>query len=227
MTLMNPATITGICNLACQEIWKQEAVNAIIVDKFVLDAIDPSYIEELKDNYVGYSGQTIKTIIKYLWNKWCIITTLKEQQAAKAFHFLWDLTNHIKKYTRELDKQQKLCLDIGVPAAAEATKIQHYVESMFASEMFDDMEMQAWEIKASADKTWDATKTHFVMIYKSKENPTWNAQHAPAVTKVLTAFSAGMMHPSINHKSSPTSLHLCHQPNNAHFSSIPTAWKAH
>eukprot|EP00804_Cyclotella_cryptica_P026885 CCRYP_017594-RA/>CCRYP_017594-RA protein AED:0.78 eAED:0.43 QI:0/0/0/1/0/0/2/0/226 len=58
--------------------------------------------------------------------------------------------------------------NVGVPAA-EATKIQHYVESMYASEMFDDKEMQAWEIKPSAGKTWDAAKTHFVTIYKSKE----------------------------------------------------------
>ena len=57
---------------------------------------------------------------------------------------------------------------VRVPAA-EATKIQHYVESMYVSKMFDDKEMQAWEIKLSTDKTWDAAKTHFVTIYKSKE----------------------------------------------------------
>jgi hypothetical protein len=57
---------------------------------------------------------------------------------------------------------------MGVPAA-EATKIQHYIESMYASKMYDDKELQPWEIKASADKTWDAAKTHFVTIYKSKE----------------------------------------------------------
>jgi hypothetical protein len=40
---------------------------------------------------------------------------------------------------------------------------------MYTSDMFDDKEMQAWEIKPSADKTWDAAKAHFVAIYKSKE----------------------------------------------------------
>ena len=40
---------------------------------------------------------------------------------------------------------------------------------MYASEMFDDKEMQAWEIKPTIDKTWDAAKTHYVTIYKSKE----------------------------------------------------------
>ena len=92
----------------------------------------------------------------------------QKKQAAQAFHIQWDLTSHITKFARKLDKQQKLCHDIGVPAA-NTTKIQHYMESMYASKMFDDKEMQAWEIKPSANKTWDAAKTHFVTLYKSKE----------------------------------------------------------
>ena len=99
----------------------------------------------------------------------------QKKQAAQAFHAKWDLASHITKFARELDKQQKLCRDIGVPAA-EATKIQHYVESMYASKMFDDKKMQAWEVKLSAEKTWDAAKTHFVTIYKSKEK--FNAERA-------------------------------------------------
>ena len=174
-TLTNRASITGLHNLACQEFWKQEAVDALIVDKIVREAVDPTYVEELDDDYVGYSGQTIKTIIQHLRNEWCIVTTLEKKQAAQAFHAKWDLASHITKFARELDKQQKLCRDIGVPAA-EATKIQHYVESMYASEMFDDKEMQAWEVKPSAEKTWDAAKTHFVTIYKSKEK--FNAERA-------------------------------------------------
>ena len=163
-TLTNQASITG----ACQEFWKQEAIDALIVSKIVHKAIDPTYIEELENDYVGYSGQTIKTIVQHLRDEWCIVATLEKKQAAQAFHVQWDMTSHITKFARELNKQQKLCRDIGVPAA-EATKIQHYVESMYASEMFDDKEMQAWEIKPSANKTWDAAKTHFVTLYKSKE----------------------------------------------------------
>jgi len=150
--LTNRASITGLHNLACQEFWKQEAVDALIVNKIICKAIDPMYVKELEDDYMGYSGQTIKTIVQHLQTEWCIITTLEKKQAAQAFHVQWDLTSHITKFARELDKQQKLCRDIGVPAT-KATKIQHYVESMYASDMFEDKEMQAWEINLSADKT--------------------------------------------------------------------------
>jgi hypothetical protein len=40
---------------------------------------------------------------------------------------------------------------------------------MYALEMFDNKEMQAWEIKSPTNKTWDSAKTHFVAFYKSKE----------------------------------------------------------
>eukprot|EP00804_Cyclotella_cryptica_P026879 CCRYP_017595-RA/>CCRYP_017595-RA protein AED:0.44 eAED:0.44 QI:0/-1/0/1/-1/1/1/0/180 len=80
--LTNCASITGLHNLACQEFWNQEAVDAVIVDKIVREAIDPTYIEELEDDYVGYSGQTIKTIVQHLRTEWCIVTTLEKKQAA-------------------------------------------------------------------------------------------------------------------------------------------------
>ena len=43
-----------------------EAIDALIVDKIVREAVDPTYVEELEDDYVGYSGQTIKTIVQHL-----------------------------------------------------------------------------------------------------------------------------------------------------------------
>jgi len=46
---------------------------------------------------------------------------------------------------------------------------------MYSSDMSDDKEMRAWELKPSIDKTWDSTKTHFVTLYKSKEK--FNAKH--------------------------------------------------
>ena len=78
-------SITGLPNLACQEFWKQEAVNTLIVDKIIREANDPMYVEELEDDYVGYNGQMIKTIIQHLQTEWCIITTLKKSKLPKPF----------------------------------------------------------------------------------------------------------------------------------------------
>eukprot|EP00804_Cyclotella_cryptica_P004374 CCRYP_006791-RA/>CCRYP_006791-RA protein AED:0.57 eAED:0.53 QI:0/0/0/1/1/1/2/0/356 len=226
-TLTNQASITGLHNLACQEFWKQEAVDALIVDKIVREAVDPTYVKELDDDYVGYSGQTIKSIIQHLRTEWCIVTTLEKKQAAQAFHVQWDFTSHITKFARELDKQQKLCRDIGVPAA-EATKIQHYVESMYASEMFDDKEMQAWEIKPSADKAWARRRHTSLQSTRARKSLTPSVKldregsKAPAVSSTLAAA-----HPTIHHIFLPPSTPPYHLPTTTHSSSIPTAWRAH
>jgi hypothetical protein len=166
-TVTNKARIMATHNLENQEYWKQEAVDAIIVERIVSEVVDATYVEELEDDYIGYTSQTIKTIIQHLKTEWCTVTTLEKKIAMAAFNLHWDFTTHITKFARELDKQQKLCREINVPAA-DATKIQHYVENMYASEMFDDKEMRAWENKPEANKTWDNAKLHFVELYKSK-----------------------------------------------------------
>ena len=125
-TLTNRARIMATHDLENQEYWKQEAVDAIIVERIVSEVVDPTYVEELEDDYIGYSTQTIKTIIQHLKTEWYSVTTLERKQARDVFSLQWDYTTHITKFARELDKQQKLCREIGVPAA-DATKIQAYV----------------------------------------------------------------------------------------------------
>jgi len=125
------------------------------------------YVEELDEDYVGYSNQTIKTILTHIKDNWCIITTLEKKQAAENFRVQWDATSHITKYVRQLDKQQRLCRDIGIPAP-DLNKVQYYVENMYASEMFDEKEMNAWENKPSAEKDWVNAKTYFGDLYRSK-----------------------------------------------------------
>jgi hypothetical protein len=53
--------------------------------------------------------------------------------------------------------------------------------------MFDDKEMQAWEVKPSEDKTWEAARTHFVMLYKSKEK--FNAERLTCTEGYASAHS--------------------------------------
>ena len=43
-------------NLECQEFWKQESIDAILVDKIVREAVDTMYVKELDDNFIGYGA---------------------------------------------------------------------------------------------------------------------------------------------------------------------------
>ena len=121
----------------------------------------------MEDEYIGYSNQTIKSLIQHLKDEWCIVTTLEKKRALYAFHLTWNWTRHITGHAKELDHQQKNCRDVKVEAG-DATKVQIYVENMYASELFDETELQAWENKLPTNKTWANVKGYFVPLYKSK-----------------------------------------------------------
>ena len=167
-TTVNRARIQANERVDKEEYWKQESLDSVIVDRIVNEAVDQIYVEELEDEYIGYANLTIKEVIKHLRDEWCVVTTMEKKEAADAFKVKWDPTTHITGLAKELDRKQRLCQNINVPATDEA-KVQTYVENMYASERFDQKEMQAWEEKPSADKTWANVKAYFVPIYKSHE----------------------------------------------------------
>ena len=92
---------------------------------------------------------------------------MEKKRAPSAFHLTWDWTRHITGLAKELDHQQKNCRDVKVDAA-DTTKVQIYVENMYASELFEENELQTWENKPTANKTWAGVKAYFVPLYKSK-----------------------------------------------------------
>jgi hypothetical protein len=75
--------------------------------------------------------------------------------------------------------------------------------------MFDDKEMQAWELKPSINKTWDSAKTHFVTLYKSKQKfnakceactSGYKSAHTFIGTNSISSTSLGALSP-VDHQS--------------------------
>ena len=116
MSISDRLAVTNKDDRYKAEFWTQEAIDSITVGRIVTEIIDAPYVKELEEDYVGYANQTIKTVLTHLKTTWCTVTTLEKKQAAEQFQIKWDGTTHITKYARQLDKQQKLCRDIGVPA---------------------------------------------------------------------------------------------------------------
>ena len=136
-TLINQTKRNAKHKIYQEDYWKQEAVDRVIVNHLAQDIINPDYIEELENDYIGYANQTIKTIIKHLCDKWYAVTTLERKQALADFIFKWDFISHITAYARQLDRQKKICTTIDV-FASKKYKVQTYVKNMYASEMFDN-----------------------------------------------------------------------------------------
>ena len=115
------------------------AVEAIVA------AVDTQYVEELKEDYVGYKNQTIKTMVIQL-RMWYVITT-KEKLAIKA-HFLATWSNtpeaHVTTFARQLDRRQVECKDHGVTIAND-DKVDHFAAQMYACGLFEAKFLDEWE----------------------------------------------------------------------------------
>ena len=103
-------------------------VEEVAVQKICTDLVEPMYVEELEDDYLGYKNKSIKEVIQYIRDTWCTVTTLEKEEALKEFAQPWRRgEEHVTAYCRRLDKQQKRCQDLGA-AADDKTKIHLYVK---------------------------------------------------------------------------------------------------
>eukprot|EP00804_Cyclotella_cryptica_P021358 CCRYP_001594-RA/>CCRYP_001594-RA protein AED:0.64 eAED:0.32 QI:0/0/0/0.6/1/1/5/0/975 len=101
-TLTHRTRIMADHNLECQEFWKQESVDAIIVDKIVRGSHRCRVRRRTRRRLHRLGAQTTKTILEHLRTEWCVVTTLEKKQASAAFHVQWDLTSHITKFAGNL-----------------------------------------------------------------------------------------------------------------------------
>ena len=147
--------------------YTQEEVDDTLKN-LIINAVDPQYIEELKQDYVGYANETAKTMLSHIKNTWCKITTREKGVAQRALREPWNLVEDITAYERALDKNQITCLELGVPIN-DSDKVQIYIENMYACDMFDEKEMTEWEDEPEANKTWALAKTYFGTLYKKRK----------------------------------------------------------
>ena len=167
-----------------------EAVQDLTVQHIVTTLVDKMYVEELEEEYVKYRNKTIKEIITHLRDEWWVTTTttLEKKQAIAEFNtVVW---NHgkddVSRFTRDLDKAQKLCLKVGIKKS-DAEKVQAFTESMILSELFEEKELTDYEDKVEADKDWDNTKKYFIKLIKSKKGIPTHSKRTVEDTTVPTA----------------------------------------
>jgi hypothetical protein len=116
-----------------KELDLQEAVTAISVQR-IIDSVEEQYVEELNEEYFGYTNQTIKTIIDHLRTNWCKVMTKERTGATEAFYHAWvPNTMHIITFGCQLTKLQKKCKIINVIISEEA-KTLHFVGQMYKSD---------------------------------------------------------------------------------------------
>ena len=173
-TALERAQLNASQSIQLTAYYSQCAVNEVVVERMVNDIVEKHYVEDLEDEYTGYANQTIKTVLHHIKSEWVIVTTMDITQAKDEFRAPWDMTSHITKFIRELNKRAEYCHLLGIDDINDNSKVQILVENMYACDMFTDTEMDDWE--TAVDKSWAAAQAYFNRLYKKKK--TFNDQRA-------------------------------------------------
>jgi len=134
--------------------------------------IDPKYYQELKKPLLGYKKVAIRYYLDHIKKEWCVLDT-EETRLIKQHYFRgWNEEAEeeaLAMFGKRLDdKQEELGEDNIIITAAD--KLQHYMEQMYASEIFEQRNYDDWEDLDDEDKTWaNATNTFKNYIKKQRK----------------------------------------------------------
>ena len=135
----------------------QEAINAVGVEAIV-KAVDKQYVQQLKQDYIGFTGKIIFAVLKHL-RMWYTVTNSQKIAIKRRFHAPWSetLNAHAKTYGAQLDRRQIECSDLDVTISDDG-KVLHFVGEMescgfFTRKFLDKMEDAGVDWKTTI-KNW-------------------------------------------------------------------------
>ena len=151
----------------------QMVIGAVAVEA-IIAAVDKQYIDELKEEYVGYNNQAIKTMVLQLWT-WFVITNSEKVVIKAHFYAPWSDTpkSHITTFAHQLDHRQIECSNHGVTIKDEI-KVFHFIQEMYVCGLFKARFLDDWE--ENTTKTWKVTLPLFTTQF-NKERHTLERQH--------------------------------------------------
>ena len=178
----------------------QLIVDAVAVEA-ITAAVDKQYIDELREEYVGYKNATIKTMIKQL-QSWFVITNSEKIAIKATFLAPWsDTPNaHITTFARQLDHRQIECNDHGV-IITDDEKVVHFIQEMYTCGLFEAKFLNNGE--ESGDKSWTVTLTLFTQQF-NKERRTLKCAHNNKNYESINAFCERRATGSYGHNATST-----------------------
>jgi hypothetical protein len=107
----------------------QDAVTNIGV-QHIIDKVEEQDVEELKEDYFGYTNQMIKSLLAHLCTSWCKMMTKECTDAIKVFYHAWaPSSTHVITLGCQLTKLQKKRRTIYVIISYMA-KMLHFIGQM-------------------------------------------------------------------------------------------------
>ena len=129
----------------------------------IVAAVMPQYIEEKEVDYLGYSMESILSLIGHL-QTWPVITNAERMAKKASFVVPWsDSPNqHLSASARDLTRRQNNATKYGVKITNH-NKVTQRVACIYEANILEDSAMEKWE--EIGYRIWTTTVKHFLKEY--------------------------------------------------------------
>ena len=110
-------------------------------------------------------------MFSHIYNKAAVKMTKAEKQEYKesVYKLGWDGTTELSAYFAKLTRSEDTLPQQGLTIAAR-DKVMTVGASMWRSGQFSSVQMNGWEIKPGADKTWANAQTYFTKKWEEQQS---------------------------------------------------------
>ena len=133
----------------------------------IIDAVDDTYIGELRDKYTGYLGVTPMDLLDHLLDRYGKITPADIEHCKKMMQDPIDSSQPIDVYFKRIDDSVQYAAD-GQVAFTTGQILQTTYHAVSATGFYNEA-CKEWRRKAADQKTWVNFKQFFVSEYHDRK----------------------------------------------------------
>ena len=128
----------------------------------IRDALDPKYYIALKKPIIGYKRTTAKDYFIHLDSKWCKLDTKVIKKMKENYFRGWQLAEEedISTFIKRLNEEQTTLAEDNIRISVE-DKLQHFLEEMYDSALFERRDYSEWENRPDEEKDWDEATEYY------------------------------------------------------------------
>ena len=132
----------------------------------LLGAVDPIYVESLRNMYTGYTAVPVLTILTHLYDNYGQITAMDLDENERMMKQRYDPNQPIDILFKQIEMAVEFATTGNSPFTARQIVNTAFI-LVYATGVYDE-ECRDWKRRAVATQTWANFKTDFMTAYKNR-----------------------------------------------------------
>ena len=149
---------------ATLRVWRQYQATDKALKQLLLQAVDPVYVQPLRNRLTGFATVSTRTILDHLYARYGRISPLDLEANDQRFKAAYDTAMPIEGLFEQISKAIDLADAAGAPYTAEQILNNAYA-LMFQTGVYGEA-CKEWRRRLPAQKTWPLFQEHFAAAHE-------------------------------------------------------------